>query len=194
MNSTPQSQPKPGFLHRLRTFLSRLRKFFWRRKKPAPVPVADEAKHLTAWKEACAISEAWIASSQNNPDLALLIEDRMDTLRDSWPTEDKTDQVRSFALAAADFYDELGWLPAEPSAECATQDKAKLRTAISKTLTALGVELIHRTEWDATVQRAISIERTVEPLATPKILRFGRTGLAIAGELLRKQEVVILSN
>ena len=118
----------------------------------------------------------------------------MGTLRDSWPAEGNSDQVRPFALAAAEFYDELGWLPAESSSGCERQGKAELRTAISKTLTALGVELIHRPEWDATVQRAISIERTAEPLAIPKILRFGRTGLAIAGELLRKQEVVILSN
>ncbi len=126
--------------------------------------------------------------------MVFLIEDRMGTLRDSWPAEGKSDQVRPFALAAADFYDELGWLPAEPSPECEPQDKAKLRAAISKTLTALGVEMIHRSEWDATVQRAISIERTAEPLAKPKILRFGRTGLAIKGELLRKQEVILLSN
>ena len=118
----------------------------------------------------------------------------MATLHAAWPAEGESEKLRTFAVFAADFYDELGWLPAESAVECKRQDLSQLRTALSKTLIALGAELIHRPEWDAAVQRAISIERTDEILAAPKILRFGRTGVTLGGELLRKQEVVLLSN
>jgi hypothetical protein len=147
-----------------------------------------------AWREVCEISSAWIASNKDKPDSVFLIEDRIAALQAAWPAESDSEKSRSFAITATDFYDELGWLPAESVAECAELNLAKLRAAISKTLVELGAELIHRAEWDPAVQRVISIERTDAILVAPKILRFGRTGVTLGGELLRKQEVVLLSN
>lgn len=144
--------------------------------------------------EVCEMSAAWIASNKDKSDLVFLIQDRMAALHAAWPAGGEIAQLQSFAVTAADFYDELGWLPGEAVAECEQQDLAELRSALSKTLLSLGAALIHRPEWDSAVQRAISIERTPEILAAPKILRFGRTGIKIAGELLRKQEVVLLSS
>ncbi len=160
------------------------------------VPIADGKVQTeqTAWKEVCELSATWIASNKDKPDLVLLIEDRMAALRATWPAGCEKALLQSFAVTAADFYDELGWLPNEAVAECDQRDLSEMRSAITKTLLALGCALIHQPEWDSTVQRAISIERTAEVLAAPKILRFGRTGVTIAGELLRKQEVVLLSN
>jgi len=203
MNSSSQSQPQPSFLRRLRSRFAWFRKFFGHSEEAAalkpdspPAPIGDETmpSSQSAWREVCEMSAAWIVSNKDKSDLVFLIEDRMAALRAAWPPGGETAQLQSFAITAADFYDELGWLPSEAVAECEQEDLTELRSAICKTLISLGAALIHRPEWDSAVQRAISIERAGETLSAPKILRFGRTGITLGGELLRKQEVVLLSN
>jgi len=116
----------------------------------------------------------------------------MNVLDGLWPTGGKRSDIHTFAIAATDFYDELGWI-ASTSAEPNTPDLGDLRSAILQALSSLDITLIARPEWDPTLQRAIMIEQSPAPLATPEILRSGRSGIAIGGEILRKQEVVLLS-
>jgi hypothetical protein len=198
-----ESQPQPSFLHRLRSRFAWLSKFFGHSEEVAalkpdspPAPIGDETmpSGQSAWRAVCELTAAWIADNKVKSDLVFLIEDRMIALQAAWPGEGENAQLQSFAITATDFYDELGWLPTEPAAECEQKDFAELRIALSKALISLGAALIHRPEWDSAVQRAISIERTDAILAAPKILRFGRTGVTLGGALLRKQEVVLLSN
>lgn len=164
--------------------------------EPPPAACGQKAglRDRSTWIDVCEISAAWIGSNKYVSEAVLLIEDRMAALNSAWPAEPEGLKVELFAITATDFYDELGWIPREAVQEPEWEDLSELRSAILRTLTTLGVALIHRHEWDSSVQRAVSIERTTEILAAPRILRFGRTGVVIAGELIRKQEVVLLSN
>jgi hypothetical protein len=159
-----------------------------------PTPAEPPQIGGLEWNLVCEIAQFWITKCKDNPDLVFLIQDRMGNLRLNWVRRAESVHLQSFVLAATDFYDELGWLPLTLNSEKEEQDPSPFQTAIAKALHSVGAELIRNTTWDASVQRATSIERTQEILNTPKILRFGRSGITLDGKLLRKQEVALLSN
>ncbi len=158
-------------------------------------PVVRNTDYFAAWQSACRIAEDWIKSSSGNIEEHALLEDRMEVLRESFPAnQNERNRVEEFALAAVGLYDELEWMKQSATDPGSIAKLSRLREAIAETLTLCEVELIECSEWNPALQRPVAVEHTTDTMPSPRIIRFGQTGLRVSGVLLRKQEVVLLSN
>jgi hypothetical protein len=183
----------------------------WRRRgrtsePPAPVVAGNVAAERDAadvdlaarrakrMAKLAALAEQLSASAPDDAETRALVRERLGSLASAWGGDEGLEAREGLACLSGDFYDELGWLKAAGSAGASGAAIAQLRAELTGLLADLGAELLRREQWDPAVQRAVSVERTTEPLPGPKILRFGRSGLTVDGKLLRKQEVAILQN
>lgn len=130
-----------------------------------------------------------LQGSWQTPLLEELIRDRISPLETLWQNGFSKGKIK-WACDAVDFYDEL--LLLEKSAD--VQDMTalfSLKDNMTQAFKAMGIELLRESSWNPETQRAISVEKTLPPHASPTIKEQGASGIRLEGQLIRKQEVLL---
>lgn len=149
---------------------------------------SDEPVAYSEWDQVL----SYVAKRQGSwqtSHLEELIRDRISSLSPFWKNGSSKGKPQ-WVCDAVDFYDELLSLAQNADSKDMTA-LSLLQETLLQAFKAMGIELFRESSWNPEIQRAISVEKTLPPHASPIIKEQGASGIRLDGRLLRKQEVIL---